>query len=212
MRDMALLHQAEITPSKLELLAAWLPGRPWFRGDAGVAVERVAACRFDDPAGEVGIEMMLVRAGGPVLHVPLTYRAAPLDGADAWLVGTCEHTVLGKRWVYDACGDPVYAAALANAIVAGTGQAEEFIAVDGELTRREPAMTVTGSGVPDAAAPAVDAVRQVVDGDPTVVVADGVELTVVRVIDEDGKPADASLTGSWPGLSAPVPLASARLG
>ena len=79
---MALLHQAELVPTKLELLAAWLPGRPWYQEQAG-ELARTAAYRFDDPAGEVGIDTILVSAGdGPVYQVPLTYRGAPLDGAD----------------------------------------------------------------------------------------------------------------------------------
>ena len=40
--------------------------------------------------------------------MPVTYRDAPLPGADAWLIGTMDHSVLGKRWVYDGVGDPVY--------------------------------------------------------------------------------------------------------
>src|SRR5690349_21374341 len=99
---MALLHKATVTPTKLELLAGWLPGRRWHQSASG-ELERVAAFRFDDPAGAVGIETMLVRFGdGPVHHVPLTYRDAPLPGCDNWLIGTAEHSVLGKRWVYDA--------------------------------------------------------------------------------------------------------------
>ncbi|MCI4067069.1 hypothetical protein MRQ36_32690, partial [Micromonospora sp. R77] len=151
---MALLHRAEIRPTKLELLATWLPGRRWFHGPAGTEPVRVAGFRFDDPAGEVGIETILVRAGdGPVHQVPLTYRGAPLAGADGWLVGTTHHTVLGPRWVYDGCGDPVYAAALADAILAGTGQAREFFEVDGERQYREPSMTVAATGTGDAPAP-----------------------------------------------------------
>lgn len=207
---MALLHHADISPTKLELLAAWLPGRAWFSGDAS-AVERVAACRFDDPAGEVGIEMMMVRAGdGPVLHVPLTYRGAPLAGGDAFLIGTTEHSVLGKRWVYDACGDPVYAAALAHAVLTGGTQAEEYFEVDGQKQVREPVMTVVGSGS-HTQMPAVGDVRHVTDGDPTVVEAEGVELGVVRVVDGHAASGDDTLVGSWPGLSAPVVLATARL-
>src|SRR5687767_1046232 len=116
-RRMALLHRAEIRPTKLELLAAWLPGRSWYEGPAPGDVTRVSAYRFDDPAGDVGIETLLVRAGdGLLLQVPLTYRGAPLDGHDRWLVGTMEHSVLGRCWVYDGCGDPVYAAVLAEII------------------------------------------------------------------------------------------------
>src|SRR5215475_8037664 len=97
---MALLHQATLHPTKAELLAAWLPGRPWSRIPDGADVQRVASCRFDDPDGAVGIETILVRVGdGPVHHAPLTYRDAPLAGADAWLIGTAEHSVLGRRWV-----------------------------------------------------------------------------------------------------------------
>lgn len=208
---MALLHRAELHPTKLDLLAAWLPGRPWFRGTPGADVVRVAAYRFDDPAGEVGIETLLVTVGdGPVHQVPLTYRDAPLDGGDEWLVGTAEHSVLGRRWVYDACGDPVYAAALASAVLAGTGQAEEFIEIDGRLERREPSMTVTTSGSAKAEPPAVGAVRQVVQDDPTLIVTDAAELVVVRRLDSGSRPAGATLTGAWEGQPTPLPLAYAR--
>ncbi|MFC4147193.1 hypothetical protein ACFO0M_13130 [Micromonospora mangrovi] len=206
---MALLHRAEISPTKLELLAAWLPGRRWFHGPAGAEVVRVAAFRFDDPAGEVGIETMLVRAGdGPVHQVPLTYRGAPLAGADGWLVGTTHHSVLGERWVYDGCGDPVYVAALAEAILAGTGQSAEFFEVDGERRYREPSMTVTGTG--GGGAPAVGAPRRVVDADPALILTDTVELVVRRRLDdEEERVGVAALTGAWPGRATPTPLAYA---
>jgi hypothetical protein len=209
---MALLHRAEIHPTKLELLAAWLPSRPWYRGPAGADVATVSACRFDDPAGEVGIEMIFVQAGGgPVHHVPLTYRGAPREGGEEWLVGTTEHSVLGRRWVYDACGDPVYAAALAGAILTGTGQAEEFIDVGGRLEPRTSRMTVTGSGTLGAEVPTIDAIRRVDDEDPTIVVTDPVELVVVRTVNGDSAPTSSTLTGTWAGLPAPVLLAYARL-
>jgi hypothetical protein len=210
MRRMALLHRAEIVPSKLDLLAAWLPGRPWYAEPSVDGLARVAAYRFDDPAGQVGIETMLVAAGdGPVYQVPMTYRGAPLDGADEWLIGTVEHSVLGRRWVYDACGDPVYAAALAGAVLADAGQAEELLDVDGRLQRREPSMTIAGSGVPDGDVPAVGAIERVEQGDPTVVVTDTVELVVVRRLQGiDARPG-ATLTGTWSGRSTPQPQAYA---
>ncbi|MCP2322034.1 hypothetical protein HDA40_000541 [Hamadaea flava] len=199
---MAVLYKAELHPSKLDLINAWLPGRPWFAGPVGVPVDRLAACRFDDPAGEVGVETMLVRAGdGPIYHTPLTYRGAPLAGAAAFLLGTSEHSTLGTRWIYDAVGDPVYAAVLAAAIVSGGGEAEEYIEdEDGRQQRREPAMTVRGSGVPGAVAARISVVREVVDSDPAVVVTDGAQLHVVRVV---GTPvAGATLTATWPGATA----------
>jgi hypothetical protein len=46
---MAIVHRdAEITPTKPELLATWLSSQPWFAGDAS-ALQQVGAYRFDDP-------------------------------------------------------------------------------------------------------------------------------------------------------------------
>ncbi|MGC5016308.1 CG0192-related protein [Streptosporangium sp. DT93] len=227
---MALLHKATLRPTKLELLAAWLPGREWYDGPAG-EVLRVASYRFDDPADAVGIETMLVRVGdGPVHQVPLTYRDAPLPDGEDRLLGTAEHSVLGRRWIYDGPGDPAYAAALASAILDDTGQAEQVVAgVDGRLERREPDMSIasgTGGAVGGTAggmvmgtvrgaaggvkAAAAGAIRRVVEGDPTLIVTDTVELDVVRRLDAGTGLTGAVLTGSWPGRAAAVPLAAAR--
>ena len=90
--------------------------------------------RFDDPAGEVGVETIVWRtADGTLLQVPFTYRATPLAGADEFLVGTSEHSVLGPRWVYDGCGDPVWAAAITTAILTGGQQAQMVIERDGQM-------------------------------------------------------------------------------
>ncbi|SCL53553.1 CG0192-related protein [Micromonospora yangpuensis] len=209
---MALLHRAELRPTKFELLAAWMPGREWFHGRVGRTVDRVAAYRFDDPAGQVGIETLLVRTGeGPVHQVPLTYRDAPIEGADGHLIGVADHTVLGRRWVYDAIGDPVYAAALASAVLAGTGQASEYFESDGGREYRAPSMTVAVVGAGPAAVPQVGAVLRVVDADPAVVVTDAVELTVCRRLGADRSlPADAPvLTGTWDGQPTALALAYA---
>ncbi|MFJ3876628.1 1,4-alpha-glucan branching protein [Streptomyces sp. NPDC090077] len=109
---MAIIHRTTLSPTKLELLADWLPLRPWYRGsEKSVALARAGGFRLDDPEGEVGIEFMVVTDGsgdGPVSYlVPLTYRGAPLEGAEAGLIGTLEHGVLGTRWVYDGAHDPV---------------------------------------------------------------------------------------------------------
>jgi hypothetical protein len=118
--------------------------------------------------------------------------------------------VLGQRWVYDACGDPVYAAVLASALLGSTSQAEEFLEVDGQLERRDPSMTVTRSGRQNAADFAgVGAVRRVVDGDPTRIVTDAFELAIIRRRHGRTEPADATLRGAWSGQPTPVPLAYA---
>ena len=112
-----LHHDATITPSKLELLEAWMGRQRWYAAKGGQPLLRlVGRWRLDDPAGEVGVETLLVADESgtePVVYqVPLTYRGAPLDGAEHALVGTTEHSALGRRWVYDAPHDPVYATEL----------------------------------------------------------------------------------------------------
>lgn len=109
---MAVIHNTTLSPTKLELLATWLPTRPWYLGTAEVPeLAKAGGFRLDDPRGEVGIEFMVVTdtsGDRPVAyHVPLTYRGAPLDGAERALIGTTEHGVLGTRWVYDGVEDPV---------------------------------------------------------------------------------------------------------
>jgi hypothetical protein len=110
---MATIHTGTtMAPTKLELLSDWLPRQPWYL-DAGSApqLSRAGGFRLDDPAGEVGIEFMVVTdaaGGGEATYlVPMTYRAAPLAGAEAALIGTSEHGVLGTRWIYDGAHDPV---------------------------------------------------------------------------------------------------------
>ena len=84
---MAIIHEATLAPTKLELLTSWLPGRSWYPGDGAVPLlTKAGGFRLDDPDGKVGLEFMAVTdASGdePVTyHVPLSYRGAPLTGAD----------------------------------------------------------------------------------------------------------------------------------
>jgi hypothetical protein len=153
---MAIIHDATLVPGKLELLAGWLPTRTWWRGDA-TALTKVATFRLDDPDGEVGMETFLVRGGdGPPVQVPLTYRAAPLPGAEAWLVGTMQHSVLGERWVHDACADPVYLRAVAATIVAAGREADQEL-VTPEGNRPLPgSASVRGDGAPGGVVPDVE--------------------------------------------------------
>jgi Maltokinase N-terminal cap domain len=124
---MAVIHRTTVKPTKLELLTEWLPTRPWYRGGPdGPVLQKSGGFRLDDPEGEVGIEFMVATdtssAGQVAYLVPMTYRGAPLDGAAHALVGTMEHGVLGKRWVYDGCHDPVLVAELL-ALIEGRAQA-----------------------------------------------------------------------------------------
>ncbi|MFS0696111.1 maltokinase N-terminal cap-like domain-containing protein [Streptomyces nitrosporeus] len=122
---MAVIHRTTMTPGKLELLAGWLPARPWYTGAGAPELARAGGFRLDDPQGEVGLEFMVVTDTSGELpvsyHVPVTYRGAPLDGAEQALVGTSEHGVLGRRWVYDGAHDPVL---LAQVLALFQGRAE----------------------------------------------------------------------------------------
>jgi len=194
---MALIHQATLTPTKTELLAGWLPRQPWFpAGAAPVEPERVGAFRFDDPEGEVGVETLIVRVpGAPLLQVPLTYRGAPLAGAEPWLIGTLEHSVLGTRWVYDAEGDPVYLGELAKAALQGGTEVEQHRDTPHGPVTIPGTAQVRGSGDPGAPMPVVTELA----------------FDIVRVLDgATDVPAGATLTGTWPGQTEPVLLAVVR--
>lgn len=113
---MAVIHQTTMSPTKLALLADWLPGQPWYAGTAAPDLVRAGGFRIDDPQGEVGIEFMAVtdRSGGhtTTYHVPMTYRGSAFGAISSALIGTGKHGVLGRRWIYDGAADPVLVAQL----------------------------------------------------------------------------------------------------
>jgi hypothetical protein len=175
---MAIIHKTTLTPTKLELLTDWLPAQPWYL-DRGRAPElaKAGGFRLDDPLGEVGIEFMVVTDGSDDQAVsylaPMTYRASALAGADGALIGTTEHGVLGRRWVYDGISDPVLVGQLV-ALVHGQAQ-PQMQSVD-----ETPDPTVTC--VPAATGAAVSVESAVADNSPL-----GTELRV-RTTSEGGSP------------------------
>ncbi|MFH9815207.1 1,4-alpha-glucan branching protein [Streptomyces sp. NPDC017230] len=150
---MAVIHHTTLKPTKLELLASWLPSRPWYRGTGEPELVNAGGFRLDDPQGEVGIEFMVVTDTSgthPSAYlVPLAYRGAPLDGAEHALVGTVEHGVLGRRWVYDGCHDPVLVDQLV-ALVEGRAEAQDQNTSD--VPDREVTRSCVGDGPALAAA------------------------------------------------------------
>ncbi|MFC0446806.1 CG0192-related protein [Rhodococcus jostii] len=208
---MALIYQAQLTPTKAAMLRDWIPRQPWIGSADASSLEVAGAYRFDDPDGEVGIETHLVRtADGQVVQVPVTYRGAPLAGAESALITTMHHSVLGERWVYDACADPVYVRALVTAIVAGGTEAKLEFASPGE--RPEVTTRVSGSGSPRSAVPVVDAVTCASAGANTVITSGDIDVELVRVLDSDRVPDDQALAlgGIWPGQDVPALLAIAH--
>lgn len=166
---------AVLSPSKLELLAPWLPSQPWFAGDAA-DLTQVARFRFVDPDGEVGLDSMLIASAGEVYHVPVTWRAEPL--AEGELIGTLEHSLLGTRYCYDAPTDPVYVSELVRIIREGDTAAD--IVAAGSDEPLPVSIAVEGSGVVN-----VSNLRG--------------EAQLVRVIsdDADAKEARGLLLGTW---------------
>ncbi|NUR81265.1 MAG: aminoglycoside phosphotransferase [Dermatophilaceae bacterium] len=148
---MAIVHKgATIVPTKTEMVTEWMPHQRWYHGKGHVPrLRRVGGFRFEDPAGEVGCETLLLadEAVTPavVYQVPLTYRGAPLEGAEHALLGTMEHSVLGTRWVYDAPHDPVYVSQLMTTIL-GSGVSDDAQASVGSNARANGSSTGQADG------------------------------------------------------------------
>lgn len=145
---MAVIYRTIVKPTKLELLTAWLPSRPWYLGGSGEPkLTKAGGFRLDDPQGKVGIEFNVVNDAAdlqPTSYlVPLTYRDSPLKGAEHALVGTMEHGVLGQRWAYDGCHDPVLISQLL-ALIEGRVQAQDQNTSD--TPDREVIRSYTGEG------------------------------------------------------------------
>ncbi|WP_412076135.1 maltokinase N-terminal cap-like domain-containing protein [Streptomyces xanthophaeus] len=210
---MAVIHRTTMSPGKLELLSGWLPSRPWYRGGEGAVpqLSKAGGYRLDDPEGEVGVEFMVVTDGSgdaPIAYqVPLTYRGAPLKGAEEGLIGTSEHGVLGRRWIYDGVHDPVLVEQLL-ALLAGRTTAQNQNASDAPdptvdvRTAGQGAKGVpdglTGPGkVRDTAGATVVTVGRAFEEGPVL------QLTVTRVLGTEAATAEGLLRQVLAGWSAP---------
>jgi hypothetical protein len=114
---MAIIHKASVKPTKAELLERI----------CCEAVTVLGMYRFDDPDGEVGVEAFIVRSDGGTRQTVLTYRGAPLEGAEEDLISTMEHSTLGRRWIYDGAGDPVAVSCFRRALEGEQEQAVEEV-------------------------------------------------------------------------------------
>nr|WP_296770418.1 hypothetical protein [Rhodococcus sp. (in: high G+C Gram-positive bacteria)] len=222
---MALIHDAELSPSKLDMLRAWVPRQSWVPEQSWIPEQSstidageltiLGAYRFDDSDDEVGIETFLVSSSAGVLQIPVTYRGAPLASAEASLICEMEHSVLGRRWAYDGLADAVYIRELARTILSGGRQAD----LDYDYPVSPEKLTVTtrvqGSGHGD-----LPAVGSLTPGGSTVAAptdaiarirSEGLVIDVVRVVDLTRSTASTpNLIGTWPGQTRPVVLALAN--
>ena len=206
---MALFHRATITPTKQELIAAWLPTRSW-GPSPGDEVAVVGSFRFDDPEGRVGMEDHLVSAGGAILHVPLTYRDAPLEGAEAGLICEMEHSALGTRWVYDGLRDPRFVTMLAGVTMTGQGEAIGMVLHEDRWYVAPTNVRIQGGGW-TLERVALDGFEPVSDDATAVLRNDRFELSVFRRPEPLRKERDPlTLTASWSRRHDPVVLAEVR--
>jgi hypothetical protein len=202
---MALFHRATITPTKAELIADWMPTRPW-GPPADAPVDVIGSYRFDDPDGRVGMETHLVNAGATLLQVPLTYRDEPLAGAEDALITEMQHSVLGTRWVYDGLRDPRFVIMLAAVAMTGQGEALGLAEYEGRWYIAPSNVRIHGGGWSQERVP-VDGFELVSDEvTASVLRNDRFELTVFRRPDPGPRPA-IGLTATWDGASDPVVLA-----
>lgn len=202
---MALFHAATLTPTKSELISEWAPKQEW-GPSPDVPIEAVGAFRFDDPAGQVGMETHIVRAGDVVLQIPLTYRNGPLAGAEDALVTTMEHSALGTRWVYDGLHDPQMVFMFAAVAMTGQGEALGMVVYEGRWYAAPSKVRIQGGGWTGERVPVdgFEVVRS--DAASAVLRNDRFELTVFRTLSVAPKPA-IGLTATWEGQPDPVVLA-----
>jgi hypothetical protein len=116
--DMPRVHPgATLTPHFRDFLPPWVALQPWYVGSGVPSLRPVGYYRFEDPAGEVGVETHLLADGATLYQIPLTYRGAPREAGR--LIATAEHSVLGRRWIYDAETDSVWTGQLLRIVLAG---------------------------------------------------------------------------------------------
>src|SRR5690606_14921969 len=154
---------------------------------------------------EVGVETFILKSGnGPELHVPVTYRGAPLDAGDAHLIGTMDHSVLGKRWMYDAAGDPVYAQTLASTILSGGSEVEQYVEKDGQRKIIPGTAHVSGSGNTADSQPLPHSLSTATTGSTTTIKSDTHTLVVLRRIgDTIPNRLEHTLHGTWAAHDTP---------
>lgn len=196
---MSDIYDAELKPSKNQVLATVL--------EADEAdIEKLASYRFDDPAGQIGMEVHIVRTpDGTVLQVPLVYRPEPLEDAEEdELITTMEHSVLGTRYVYLGMSDPVFAEALDVTISEEQGGTEQFL-VEGDTRTpiTEGLATVTGTGE-------IELEEEEDDENLIGILELFAELDLDGLSEEEANQ-PGQLIGTWEGQDTPVLLAHSGL-
>ncbi|MDO5512639.1 hypothetical protein [Corynebacterium sp.] len=120
----ALIYDSELDPTKDDIAARF----------AGI-VTLLGSYRLVDPAGEVGIEVLIGSdLDGRGVQLPLTYRPSEFS-PDHTLV-EMEHSELGHRYVSNALGDPVAVTQFIRTILEGDDGARRSDGVPAALDIR----------------------------------------------------------------------------
>ena len=162
--------------------------------------------RFDDPDARVGMETHLVSAEDVVFQVPLTYRDAPLAGGEAALITEMEHSVLGRRWVYDGLRDPVYVVMLAGVALTGQGEALGMVVHDNRWYVAPSNVRIQGGGWTQERVPVDGFELRSDDARASVLHNDRFELRFFRRPVPAPRPR-IGLTATWDGQTDAVVLA-----
>ncbi len=97
--------------------------------------------------------------------------------------------MLGRRWIYDGCGDPVWAAVTVTAALTGGREADLEVEQDGEKKVFRSRTSAQGSGAAgatgQAGVAAIGTPSPRDDGGTTVVTAGPYEIAVARVAGAD---------------------------
>lgn len=196
---MAQIYDAELTPTKNQVLATVL-------GTDEADIEKLASYRFDDPAGQIGMEVHIVRTpDNSVLQVPLVYRPEPLEDAEEdELITTMEHSVLGTRYVYLGMSDPVFAEALDVTISEERSGAEQFL-VDGDT------QTPITEGLADVIGTGEIELEEEEDDENLIGVLELFAELDLEGLSEEEANQPGQLIGTWEGQDTPVLLAHSGL-
>ncbi|WP_347031668.1 maltokinase N-terminal cap-like domain-containing protein [Brevibacterium paucivorans] len=196
---MAQIYNAELSPSKNQVIATVL-------GTDEADIEKLTSYRFDDPAGQIGMEVHIVRTpDGSVLQVPLVYRPEPLEDAEEdELITTMEHSVLGTRYVYLGMSDPVFAEALDVTISEERSGAEQFL-VDGDT------QTPITEGLADVIGTGEIELEEEEDDENLIGVLELFAELDLEGLSEEETNQPGQLIGTWEGQDTPVLLAHSGL-
>jgi hypothetical protein len=169
----------------------------------------IGSYRFDDPDGHVGMETHLVAAGDTLMQIPVSYRGEPLEGAADALITEMQHSVLGRRWVYDGLRDPLLVVMLAGVAMTGQGEALGMAVYDGRWYIAPSNVRIQGGGWTLERVP-VDGFELASDDAARVVFHnDRFELSVFRRPVPGARPV-IGLTATWDGQPNAVVLAEVR--